>query len=56
MMALERKAEIDAASKAGTPIILTEQEIHDWWKLEYFPGMTDEQIAAAMAQIPFGGA
>ena len=56
MMTPERKAEIDAATKAGTPIVLAEQEIEDYWKLTYFPGMTDEQIAAAMAKVQFSGA
>ena len=56
MMTPERKDEIDAATKAGHPLILTEQEINDWWKMEYFPGMTDEQITAAMSKIPFAGA
>ena len=55
-MTPERKSEIDAATKAATPIVLSEQEIHDYWKATYFPGMTDEQIAAVMATVPFAGA
>ena len=56
MMTPERKAEIDSATKNGHPLILTEQELYDYWKLEYFPGMTDDQIAAVRSQIPFAGA
>jgi hypothetical protein len=56
MMTQERKAEIDAATKAGTPLILTEAEIHDYYVATYFPGMTTEQIAAIIQNTPFAGA